>query len=124
MARHYSMDIQSVVVPHPEGKGSYCTILFNHAPADIAAVYAAGEVAEELVLGKASFAGSFDDVGRIWELSQALQIADHPAWRAKAFRRANLILKDLTDQLQAIAQALKERTTLSREEIADLLESK
>lgn len=123
MAVHYSMVVESVVVPLPDGKGSHCNILFDHSPNEIASVYAAGEVAEELILGGASFAGSFDDVGRIWQLGQALQITDHPSWRSEVFRQTKEILLDRTDQLQTIAEAIRERTTLRQDEIAEYLKS-
>ncbi len=112
MACHYGMIIKSATVPMPNGVGSHCEIAYDHSPAEIAAVAASGEVAEELLLGYSSSFGSFDDIGQISDLGQEIGVLDDTVWRETAFVTAREILPARVDMIRTIAEALRGQVTL------------
>lgn len=112
MACHYGMEVKSVTVPKPDGKDSHCWVVLNGRAAECAAVFAGGEVAEKLLLGKSTAFGSYDDIGRISEIGRQNDVHDSGAWREDAFTTAKEILSTRVETIETVAQALWEQVEL------------
>lgn len=120
LALHFKMSVLSATVPMPDGQGSHSEINFGTSTSEeMAAVFMAGETGEQLIIGKISFVGAFNDIGQVSIIAE-LKDLNSTSLRNEGVEKAKAILPNYKDAVNRVANALQCQVNLSENELIDL----